>query len=98
MSRPVVFQPAARLDVISAQDWHGRAAIGLGARFRQELGFQVVRIADNPLQFPLRLKDIRSAKLRRFPYSLFFRATEADVAIIACFHASRDPTVWRGRA
>ena len=97
MSRRVVFLPAARQEVASAQDWYEREVPGLGLRFLQALDAQVVRISENPLQFPLRLQDVRSAKLRRFPYSVFFRVTEDQVAIIACFHASRDPVVWTGR-
>jgi plasmid stabilization system protein ParE len=98
LSRAVVFLPAARLEIISAHDWYERELPGLGLRFREELDFQVGRIAAHPQQFPLRLKDVRSARLRRFPYSLFFRATDTEVAVVACFHASRDPMVWRGRA
>ena len=98
MSRAIAFLPAAGLDVISAHDWYERERPDLGSRFRQEMDFQIDRIAANPLQFPVRLRDVRSARLRRFPYSLFFRVTDSEIAIIACFHASRDPMVWRGRA
>ena len=83
---------------MSAHDWYERELPGLGSRFSQELDVQVGRIASHPLRFPLRLKDMRSARLRRFPYSLFFRVTDNEIAVIACFHASRDPMVWRGRA
>lgn len=98
MSRAIVFLPAARLEVISAYDWYERERLGLGSRFREELDFQIDRIAANPQQFPVRLQDVRGARLRRFPYSLFFRVTDSEIAVIACFHASRDPMVWRGRA
>lgn len=97
MSRKVVFLPAARQEVASAQDWYEREVAGLGLRLREALDAQVLRISANPLQFPLRMQDVRSAKLRRFPYSVFFRVTEDQVAIIACFHASRDPMVWTER-
>ena len=97
MSRRVVFLPAARQEVAAAQDWYEREVAGLGLRFRQALDAQVLGISANPFQFPLRLQDVRSAKLRGFPYSVFFRVTEDQIAIIACFHASRDPMVWTER-
>lgn len=53
--------PAARLDMIDAQDWYERRAQGLGARFRAEVDFQVKRIAANPLLFPEILADVRRA-------------------------------------
>lgn len=89
--------PAARLDVIDAQDWYERQAPGLGARFRAELGFQLDRVARSPFHFPEVLADVRRARLQRFPYGLFFRAIDEEIFVIACFHSSRDPLVWRAR-
>jgi len=89
--------PAARLDMIDAQDWYERKAQGLGARFLAEVDFQVQRIAANPLHFPKMWADVRRARLRRFPYGLFFRSLAEGVFVIACFHSSRDPLIWQSR-
>lgn len=89
--------PAAPLDMIDAQDWYERHAPGLGARFRAELGFQLDRVARSPLHFPVVLADVHRARLQRFPYGLFFRAIDDEIFVIACFHSSRDPLVWRAR-
>ena len=89
--------PAARLDVIDAQDWYERQAQGLGGRFRREIDIQVERIVENPLQFPEMLADVRRVRLRRFPYGLFFRVLPDAVYVIACFHSSRDPLIWQSR-
>jgi len=70
----------------------------LGVRFRAEVDSQVERIGANALQFPIHFKDVRRSRLRRFPYGLFFRVLPDAVYVFACFHASRDPTVWRSRA
>lgn len=77
--------------MIDAQDWCERKAQGLGARFLAEVDFQVKRIAANPLLFPEILADVRRARLRRFPYGLFFRVLDESVFVIACFHSGRDP-------
>ena len=93
---PVVFTQAAREELIKAQDWYEEEVSGLGRRFRKEVDVLVQRIGQNPQQFPVALKNVRRALLRRFPYSLFF-AIEEDraVLVIACFHASRDPARWQ---
>ncbi len=95
--RSVLFTPAAQAEVIEAQDWYEREAQGLGGSFRAEVDRVVQRLAANPLQFPTMLADVRRARLRRFPYGLFFRVVEDGVFVIACLHASRDPRVWRRR-
>ena len=91
--RSVVLTPAAQAEVIEAQDWYEREAPGLGASFRAEVERVVHRLAANPLQFP----DVRRARLRTFPYGLFFWVVDDGVFVIACFHSSRDPRVWRRR-
>ena len=89
--------PAARLEIIEAQDWYENEAAGLGARFRAELDRQALRILANPQQFPLMLAGVRRARLRRFPYGLFFRSLDDAIYVIACFHSSRDPLLWQSR-
>ena len=98
MKLPVFFLPAARLELIEAQDWYERQAAGLGPHFGAEVDYQVSRIADNPLQFPEMLPGVRRARLRRLPYGLFFRASPDAIHVIACFHSSRDPVIWRSRS
>ncbi len=97
MTSEVIFLPAARAELIAAQDWYERASAGLGVRFLAEVDAQVERIGANALQFPVQLRDIRRARLRRFPYGLYFRVLPDAVYVIACFHASRDPMTWRRR-
>lgn len=97
MTRSLIVLPAARLELIAAQDWYEQASVGLGRAFRAELDREVGRIIDNPRQFPVVLRDVRRARLRRFPYGLFFREREDGVVLVACFHASRDPVVWKAR-
>ena len=52
---------------------------------------------ENPRQFPIIFKNVRRALLRRFPYSLFFVVEGDDLTVLACFHASRDPSHWQKR-
>ena len=40
MTREIVFMPAARLEIIEAQDWYEKEKAGLGAEFREEIDHQ----------------------------------------------------------
>jgi hypothetical protein len=43
--------------------------------------------------------DIRRALLRsRFPYCVFYSIEGEEAVVVGCFHAHRDPEVWRLRA
>jgi toxin ParE1/3/4 len=97
VTRSLIIMPAAQFEITEAQGWYEKEAIGLGALFRAEIDRQAQRILANPLQFPLMLADIRWARLRRFPYGLFFRPFDDAIYVIACFHSSRDPATWQSR-
>jgi plasmid stabilization system protein ParE len=97
LSYSVIFSPAARAELIEAQDWYEREA-GLGRPFRHAIDALAERMSSNPRQFPIVFKNVRRALLRRFPYSLFFVMQDDDtLLVIACFHASRDPGHWQRR-
>ena len=94
----VSFTPAARAELVEAQQWYEAEVAGLGRRFRTAIDALVVRMTDNPHLFPIVLKSVRRAVLSRFPYTLFFTIDdEHSVLVIACFHASRNPKKWQAR-
>lgn len=47
------------------------------------------------MQFPVVFKNVRRARLRKFPYALFFRIMPDALFVIACFHGSRGPNQWQ---
>lgn len=93
----VIFTPAARAEVVDAQDWYESRHPGLGMRFREEVEAAVLRLQENPHQFPIMFRDVHRARLRKFPYGLFFRVEISTLVVIACFHGSRDPQQWERR-
>lgn len=78
-------------------------------RGRRDSGMISWRPSTRGRQLPARLPnafhregnvEVRRARLRRFPYGLFFIWDEretGDTGVIACFHARRDPRRWLRR-
>jgi plasmid stabilization system protein ParE len=93
----VIFTPAARAELVEAQDWYESRRPGLGVRFREEVEATVLRLQENPHQFPIVFEDVHRARLRKFPYGLFYRVEISALVVIACFHGSRDPQRWERR-
>ncbi len=94
----VTFGPAARAEMLEAVGWYDVHALGLGDSFLAEIDAVVARLVENPRQFPVVFKDIRRARLHRFPYGLFFRVDAAGILVLACFHSNRNPHRWRERS
>lgn len=42
-------------------------------------------------------KTCGAARVRRFPYALFFVIRPDMLFVIACFHSSRNPALWQRR-
>ena len=59
----VIFTPAARAELIDAQDWYEAEASGLGRRFRHAIDALAERMSANPRQFPVVFENVRRALL-----------------------------------
>lgn len=94
----ILFTPAARADLAEAVRWYDIHAPHIVPQFRDALRTALMRIAENPKQFSSAPKNTRRALLRRFPYILVFRETHDAVYIVAVFHTSRDPLIWKRRS
>jgi plasmid stabilization system protein ParE len=97
LTLPVLIRRAAELDLERTEDWYDGQQPGLGHEFREAMDAVIARIADNPLAYPDRYRGARRARLRRFPYVLWYRVLESFVVVLACVHGKRDPRVIRAR-
>lgn len=93
----VEFLKAAKLDIQLAKNWYNIQRENLGNEFLFEIEKLQAQIQSNPEQFPKSRNEIRKAVLRRFPYCLFFALKSNTIKIIAVFHNSRNPIIWKER-
>ena len=91
------FTSAALADAESAVLWYEEQRSGLGSEFREALLATVSAILEFPAAYPVIHRQTRRARLRRFPYSLFYRDSEGSITVVACFHARRNPSAWELR-
>lgn len=97
MTLPVVFRQAARSELMEAAAWYEARRLDLGSEFLLEIDRCLASIAGQPQLFTIVWKDVRRIAVRRFPYGIYFRAEPRRIVVLAVFHSSRDPTVWRRR-
>ncbi len=91
------FSPEARLELLQASDWYETRRKGLGLSFENEVIKAAVRAAKNPLRWPIHVDDIRSIRLNKFLYRLYYVVLGQSLRIIAVAHLSRSPDYWRSR-
>ena len=97
MKLPVVLRPEAQQDLLSARDWYDQRQTGLGDTFAVQVSAVFDHLAAMPESFTVHWQDVRSCRLRRFPYVVYYRALADRVEVLAVLHGSRDPSAWQSR-
>lgn len=98
MKRPVRFRTEIPDDIAEACRWYEGRSKGLSERFLRELKLTLSRIAETPEAYAKGERDVRSARLHRFPYIVHFRITGEEVVVLGVMYGGRDPSIWRSRA
>jgi plasmid stabilization system protein ParE len=97
MSLPLRLHVEAQADVRSARKWYEQQRRGLGKSFDDCLSEMLTRIRQSPQLFARTYEDVRSVKIRRFPYVVHYRILPNRIQVLAVVHARRDSSVWLDR-
>jgi toxin ParE1/3/4 len=97
MSLPLVFRRIAQKEFDEAAVWYEEKRAGLGIEFVDEIQKALDQIVQQPDRFPMVLDDVREAPARRFPYCVYYRQNSSRIVVLAVFHSSRDPEIWKTR-
>lgn len=97
MPAEVQFHPAAVEEVEATYRWYRERSSSASAAFRAELDRVVTLIAEAPERPALYLHGTRRVLLRRFPFAVVYRLTDASVQIVAIAHGRRRPGYWWAR-
>jgi plasmid stabilization system protein ParE len=95
---PVILRDDAASDVASATHWYERQRSGLGDEFLDSLNSRLSEIEAAPLAYAVTYREVRRAKLRRFPYIVYYRLLDDRIEVLGVLHGSRDPRVWQQRS
>ena len=98
MTLEVVFLRAARVEFDSAALRYDLQRAGLGMQFISEITRVIDLASTYPERFPNKHLEIRCARARRFPYSVYFHSEATRIVVVSVFHARRNPTIWQERA
>lgn len=95
MSFSLVIRRQAENHIAEAFDWYEEQRAGLGNEFVLSIEATIRLIENNPLIFQARYKNIRIALAPRFPYGIFYFIDKNKIIVIAVFHLSRNPKLWK---
>ena len=90
MNFSLLIRPEAKDDIDGAFDWYESRRDGLGFEFERCLEEAFARILRDPESYATIFDDIRRVPVRRFPFGVFYRTYESQVAVLAVYHSQRD--------
>lgn len=98
MILPIKFLEAAEIESSDGIDWYEERKAGLGKEFREAVEAAISTIQKHPFAFPIvHASHLRKARVKKFPYTIFFTIQPNQILVYSVFHTSRNPIVWRGR-
>ena len=95
--KQVIFRREAHADALEAYRWYESQERGLGAEFREELHAAINRLRKAPKSNRTLLRETRRARLKRFPYGVFYRDYADVIVVVAVMHGRRHPKRWKLR-
>lgn len=95
--KPLLVSREAELDIADSFAWYYERNSAVAERFLVSVRDVVAEIGEQPNQFPWLERGVQCARILRFPHSLIYRELTEVVTIVACFHGSQDPKVWKAR-
>jgi plasmid stabilization system protein ParE len=91
------FIAPAQQELDKAVERYNAKAPSLGDALFDEAVSASQQLCDFPELWPKVRQNIRRCRLKRFPYSLLYRADAEEIVVIAVMHHRRRPDYWRSR-
>jgi plasmid stabilization system protein ParE len=98
VSLPVVLRPEATRDAEEARDYFEAQQPGRGQVFLDRLNQGLARIGAMPEIYGILWRNVRAARLRQFPFVVYYRLHHDRVEVLAVMRDSRDVSAWQSRA
>ncbi len=97
MTPRLLLEPEAEAEFLEAARWYESRRSALGGEFRASVETILGFIEVAPERFPVALRDIRKARVPRFPYVVYYVPLPDVVSVIAIIHGRRNPRRWQTR-
>jgi plasmid stabilization system protein ParE len=97
MTPRLLLEPAAESEFLEAVAWYAERNPNLGTAFRTSVAITLATMEEAPHRFPVAVRDIRKARVPRFPYVVYYVPLPDVIVVIAIIQGRRDPRRWQNR-
>jgi len=84
-------------DLQKATEWYEDQLAGLGSRFEKQVVKQINKLKTTAGIYTIRYNEVRCVVIEKFPFMIQFTIDNNHqyVDILALFHTSRNPMIWK---
>jgi len=99
LSYKVSLSNDAENDIDCSFMWYEIQKPKLGYDLIKSIDKKLETVSRNPFAYPIVYKNIRRTLIKRFPFCIYYDVDNEikGVRVIAVFHNSRNPLVWKKR-
>ena len=90
-------QPEAEAELLHEVEYYSAARSGTGVRFQVAVEAALERAARHPQGGAPSHTGTRSVLVKRFPFSIIYRASETELLVVAVAPHRKRPGYWLGR-
>jgi len=94
---PVRVLPEAEAELLHEVGYYSNARTGTGVRFQAAVEASIQRASRHPMGGAPSHKETRSVLVKGFPFSVIYRASEAELLVVAVAPHRRRPGYWLAR-
>jgi toxin ParE1/3/4 len=87
----------AENDFDNSFDYYYNESSQIANAFFQRINTSLEIIRKSPLSFQVIHKDLRKFSVNQFPFVIYFQVVDFTIRILAIFHTSRNPKIWKER-
>lgn len=95
--RSLRFLPAAEQELLHEVEYYSAARQGTGIRFQAAVESALDRAHRHPLGGAPTAHSTRTVLVKGFPFSVVYRASDAEILVIAIAPHRRQPAYWLPR-
>lgn len=95
MTYRLVIRERAEKQIEEAYEWYEKKQIGLGDNYLDVIERSLMLIQINPKLFQFKYKNIKAIYTKQFPFGIFYIIDGDKIVVLAVFHLSRNPSLWK---
>jgi plasmid stabilization system protein ParE len=92
--RDYQFTDRAERDMRTAREWYKQYSPVLANLFLDAVRLVIDAAREHPGRFPEVYRGVRATRCHRFPYRVYFKATDERIVVLAVYHTARDAQGW----